>query len=611
MVEQTLLSTDNGVSKEVPADASLIAKEYYTSYAKYVLEYRALPSVYDGLKPVQRRVIYTANQFPKRLMKTAKLSGAVLQYHPHGSSSITGAINNMAFPLGRLPLFEIKGNFGGANCEASADRYTECYLSEMSRANFCSFIDYADYELGEIGEREPSAMPTLIPYCLVAGADGIGIGLSTKVMPLNLLDLIDYYIDYIKHEGKSKKLIKPDFGYVMLEMTDEEIRDAVFNSKGKVNVSSVITQISSNTFLVEEVFDRTIDTVINKLDKQYGWFRDKKVIFRDATTSFAKYVFEVVDKSISPEKFKEALQDATRRSGTYTRVVEEDGNAVYASLEYVVQKSLEFLNITIDRMIASQLDSLQKQLDLYTALNICKDKKVFRNASSMTAEKLIDLIIKTSGCTLVIAQDIIKKPISYLTQSHDAESQRLKDALDELRNHDRKKFLIALYKDFRKLVLPIYESRKHTVTSTMTVSNPCIKYNNPEDIQVTDGSGIDFDNTAYFVSDAGYIYKRAVSSNALSPVLITTSENDRIVGLGTDKYQYIEILTEHTSNPRSEGVSIYDISVIDKDKKYINLADDEAIREVRVLLGLNKNQEKFLKGNKLSRTTSHLKGREV
>ena len=81
--------------------------------------------------------------------------------------------------------------------------------------------------------------------------------------------------------------------------------------------------------------------------------------------------------------------------------------------------------------------------------------------------------------------------------------------------------------------------------------------------------------------------------------------------MGTDKYQYLEVLTEHKSSPRSEGVSIYDISVIDKDKKYINLADDESIREVRVLLGLNKNQEKFLKGNKLSRTTSHLKGREV
>lgn len=608
MIDNSLLSTDNGVDKVVKTDATTVAKEYYTSYARYVLEYRALPSVCDGLKPVQRRIIYTANQFPQKLMKTAKLSGAVLAYHPHGSSSVTGAINEMAHPLNALPLFTTKGNFGGVGFGASADRYTECYLSDIARKNFCQFIDYADYEVGEIGEMEPVSLPTLIPYCLFKGSEGIGVGLSTKVMPLNLIDLCDYYIDYIKKDGNTNKFVKPDVGYVLLEMEDQDIRDSVSNYKGRITVSSIVTQISSNSYLLEGLYNKSVDAVIKKIDRYYHWFSKDQVGFRDASTSSVKYIFEVYDDSITSEEMQEALVWATRGSGTYTRVLEEDGNAVYSSFNYVIKKSLECLNKAIDKKIATELSKSSKQLELYTVLDICKSAGVFDKVTSMTAEELVDLIVRTSSCSVDIAKEIVKKPISYLTRSHSNEQKDLQSKIDELKNHDRKKYLLSLYRDFKKSVKSIYEERKHTITKDMLISNPCIKFNSPEDIEVTDGDGEEFNRTVYFVSDKGVIYPRTLSTSAASAIVVDTW-GDKIVGFSTDKgTNYIEITTEFTKDygdgKHWVGKSIIPVENIKKDKRFIDLRDDEGetVVSVKSLFRVPKVYKSAVKGTRVSKT---------
>lgn len=603
--ETGLLSIDNGIDSEVVADASLLAKEYYTDYAQYVLEYRALPSVYDGLKPVQRRIIYTACQYPKKLMKTAKLSGLCLAYHPHGSSSITGAINEMASPVNALPLFTTKGNFGGIGFSASADRYTELYLSEIARQNFCQFIDYADYELGEIGEMEPSSLPTLIPYSMIKGSEGIGIGLSTKVMPLNLLGLIDFYIDYIKNDGviNKDKLPLPDVGCSLLEMSKEDLQNSVMQCKGWVTVSSIVTQISEDSFLIEGLYGKSLDSVIKKIDKWYGWFKDEKVGYRDSSTTSIKYVFEIYDNSITPEDFKSAMTYATRKSASFSRVLEEDGNAIYSSFEYSVRKSLDCLNRAIDRKMKSEIERSQKQLDLYTVLEVCKSQGVFDNIIEMTTDQLVNLIVQSSGCDPETAGDIVKKPISYLTRSHQKEKDSLEVLIEELKSHNRKEYLISLYTDLRKAVLPIYEERKHSITQDMVLKNPCIKYISNEDISVTDGDGDPFENSVYFVSDKGYIYKRNISTSSETSLVLSTCDNDEIVGFVTDQFKYIEVITGFNYSGW-EGRSYYNIEDIVKDKKFISLRQDdcETIKSVNGVNEIPEGYESALKGSRISST---------
>lgn len=600
-----LLSVDNGVDKIVDADATLIAKEYYTDYAKYVLEYRALPSVYDGLKPVQRRIIYIASQQPRKLMKTAKLSGQVLSLHPHGSASVTGAINNMAHPLNNLPLFTTKGNFGSVNAGPAADRYTECYLSDIARMNFCQFIDYADYEVGEIGEMEPTSLPSLIPYALFEGSEGIAIGLSTKVMPLNLMDLIDYYIDYIKKDGKTNKVVKPDVGYVLLE--NDDIKSVVSPYKGRITTSSIVTQVSDTSFLVEGLYGKSIDAVINKIDKWDKSFTKGQVGFRDASTTSMKYVFEIYDdKYPSAEEFKENLIWATRSNSTFTRVVEEDGSAIYSNLEYVVKKSLENLNRAIDRKISSELERNEKQLTLYEVLRRCKELGVFSRISEMTSEELVHKIIVATDCSSDIAKEVIKRPISYLTRSHDSEEEELKSQINILQNHDRKKYLISLYREFKKSVQPVYDSKKHSISKNEVIENPCIKYENGV-AKVTDGDGEKFNNTVYFISNKGYIYKRSISALSTAEFYVETFNDDEIVGFITDISDYLEIYTKFNYSGWY-GDAVIDLKSVNKDKKLVNLREDEGehVTSFRGLSRLSKNTEQYLK-TRLSKTT-YVKG---
>ena len=599
MKDNELLSMDDGVSQIVDADATDVAKEYYTSYSKYVLEYRALPAVEDGLKPVQRRIIFIANQQPKKLMKTAKLSGMVMALHPHGSASISGAINEMAHPLNVFPLFSTKGNFGGVGFGASADRYTECYLSEAARMNFCQFVDYADYEVGEIGEMEPTSLPCLIPYALFKGSEGIGIGLSTKVMPLNLLDLVDYYIDYIKRDGRPKKTIKPDVGYVLLE--NEDLSESVNNYKGKLTTSSIVTQISDSVFVVEGLFGKSIDAVINKIDKWDKSFTNGKVGFRDASTSSVKYVFEIYDSSITPDMLRENLIWATRSNSTFTRVMEENGSAVYTNLDYVVRRSLECLNRAIDKKVAYELQKNKHQLTLYEVLRRCKELGVFKNATSMTTDELVNLIVRSTDCTEEIAREVVKRPISYLTRSHDSEEDSLRSQISALEGHDRKKYLISLYKEFRKVILPVYESKKHSISKSEVIENPCIKMTS-NGILVTDGDGTPFSSTVYFVSDKGYVYRRTISTLSKSDIFVETAHDDKIVGFTTDKSKYLEIITKFNYSGWN-GRLVLELSSITYDKKVLNFREDEGeeICQVSGISRLTKDKESALK-TKVSKT---------
>lgn len=464
-------------------------------------------------------------------------------------------------------------------------------------------MDYADYEMGEIGLEEPKALPCLIPYALFKGSEGIGIGLSTRIMPLNLLDLIDYYIDYIKNDGSSKKTVKPDVGYVLLEMEAQDIKDAVNNYKGKVTASSIVNQISDATFLVEGLFDRSIDAVINKMDKWGNYFNSGKVGFRDASTSSLKYIFEIYDSSVNVEEFKENLKWATRSNKTFTRVVEKDGSAIYSRFEYVVKESLVCLNRAIDRMIETSLIKNKKQLELYEVLRRCKEIRVFKDITEMSSEELVNLIVRTTDCSEEVAYEVIKRPISYLTRSHNKEEEDLRSQIEVMENHDRKKYLVKLYKDFRKMIMPIYESKKHSISQSELMSNPCVSISDDGVVDVKDGVGNPFDSAVYFISDAGAVYRRNLGVIGESSIVVETSHNDQIKGVVTDKYPYIEITTKFTKYPGWLGKLIIDISTIKYDKVVLNFRTEEGeyISSVKGLTKVPKNLKGAVK-SKLSKS---------
>lgn len=547
----------------------LVAKDYQ-DYAKYVLETRALPSVEDGLKLVQRRIIYAANQQPQKLMKTAALAGKVMLYHPHGDS--TGAIYTMTYPYNRQKIFNIKGNHGGPGWSASAGRYTECYLNDIGRFNYCQFLEYAEYEDGELGIPEPKALPCLIPYGIVEGSSGMGVGLSSDIIPLNLLDLIDCYREYISTGNYKPEMVRPDPGPYLIENNADEIKQSVDSSRGKLTAVSVIVRESPTKISIGEIPGRSIESLIDKLG---WWITDEYVIYTNESTDKVRHTFEIVnDKKgeITLDDLVYWVEKYTTSNKSYIRcMVDTDKSAIFCSLKYVMDKSLDCLNKAIDKWISTEISRTESKLALYRALALAKSKNVFEDAHKISSEVLVGKMVSL-GIEEEIAKEIMRKPISYLTRDHDSEMDELLTKLDELKNHNRTEYLMSLYDTFREMILDDHNSKKHSLVKSDVLSRPKIRLADAGKVEVYQDkrSGYELGNKVYLVGKSGWLYIRVINSPVKA--VIDLNINEPIVGISTDKYTYLELQTKKGK----KGVS-YEIANLDKEKYLVKLQDGESV----------------------------------
>ena len=187
---------------------------FYIDYAMSVIASRALPDVRDGLKPVQRRILYAMielNNGPdKPHRKCARIVGDTMgKYHPHGDSSIYGALVNMAQDWStRYPLVDGHGNFGSMDGDgAAAMRYTEARLSRISMEMMADINkDTVDFQPNfDETEKEPVVLPVRVPNLLLNGADGIAVGMATSIPPHNLVEIVDGVKAYMKNNEISVK----------------------------------------------------------------------------------------------------------------------------------------------------------------------------------------------------------------------------------------------------------------------------------------------------------------------------------------------------------------------------------------------------------------------
>src|SRR5918997_1853706 len=227
-------------------------KESFLSYAMSVIVSRALPDVRDGLKPVHRRVLYAMHDLglqPNRpYRKSATVVGEVIgKYHPHGDSAVYDTLVRLAQDFSmRHPLVDGQGNFGSVDGDpAAAMRYTEARLTraatEMLRDISSDTVDF-NPNFDE-SQREPEVLPARFPNLLVNGADGIAVGMATKIPPHNLGEVVDATVALIKNpELEDEKLLKyiqgPDFPTGGIIVGRAGIRDAVLTGRGSVRVQA-------------------------------------------------------------------------------------------------------------------------------------------------------------------------------------------------------------------------------------------------------------------------------------------------------------------------------------------------------------------------------------
>lgn len=308
-MSEELESTDSenkdtaGEEKALHSVISLsgLYENWFLDYASYVILDRAVPHIHDGLKPVQRRILHSLKEMDDgRFNKAANVIGNTMKYHPHGDASIGDAMVQIGQ---KNLLIDTQGNWGDpiTGDSAAAPRYIEARLSKF--ANEVVFNpDTTEWQNSYDGRnREPITLPVKFPLLLAQGADGIAVGLATKIMPHNFVELIDASIDVLK--GKRPDLL-PDFqmgGMADFSNYSEGMRG------GKVRVRAKIVERDKKTLAITEIPYSTttgglIDSVISANDK--GKIKIKKI--EDNTAKDVEIIIHLAP-GISPDVTIDAL----------------------------------------------------------------------------------------------------------------------------------------------------------------------------------------------------------------------------------------------------------------------------------------------------------------
>ena len=252
--------------------------ENFLYYASYVIMDRAIPELDDGLKPVQRRILHSLFEMDDgKFHKVANVVGHCMKYHPHVDASIASALINLA---NRGLFLDTQGNFGNpiTGDEASAPRYIECKCSPFAKEIFYhpKITRYIDSYDGR--NKEPLVFPAKIPVILILGAEGIAVGMSTRILPHNPIEVIKAEIAYL--QGKAFSL-SPDFPAGGTADCSEYA-----DGNGKVRVRATIDSSDPKKIVIKEIpYGSTTESLINSIEEAVRAGHLKIASIYDFTTS--------------------------------------------------------------------------------------------------------------------------------------------------------------------------------------------------------------------------------------------------------------------------------------------------------------------------------------
>ena len=285
----------NSAALHLPEDPLKdLINENFIQYASYVIRDRAIPQLEDGLKPVQRRILHALYEKDDgRFNKVANIVGHCMQYHPHGDASIEDALVNLT---NRSYLIEGQGNFGNVltGDPAAASRYIECRLTELARNEIFNpkLTEYVPSYDGR--NREPLLLPAKLPLLLMLGSEGIAVGLSTRILPHNFIELLKAQVAIL--QDKRFRLL-PDFPQGgLMDPSDYN------KGNGKIKVRARIEKRDNNRLIVRELpFGTTTETLIASIEDAA---RKKKIKIRSISDFTAANVEIVITLSPGDDQEK-------------------------------------------------------------------------------------------------------------------------------------------------------------------------------------------------------------------------------------------------------------------------------------------------------------------
>ncbi len=330
-------------------------QSWFIDYASYVILERAVPNILDGLKPVQRRLLHSIKEMDDgRYNKVANIIGNTMKYHPHGDASIGDALVNMAQ---KNLLIDIQGNWGNIYTadKAAAPRYIEARLSKFALdvvynnkvTNWTPSYDGRN--------KEPINLPIKFPLLLAHGTEGIAVGLSTKILPHNFVELIDASISVLR--GKKIKIF-PDFptaGIADFSMYNDGVRG------GRVKIRAKIKQIDSKLLQITEIpYGSNTSSIIDSIIKanERGKIKIKKI--EDNTAEFVEILI-YLNPGISPDKTIDALYAFTdcEISISPNCCVIENNRPLFLSISEVLKRSTNNTLSILKKELEFQLKELK------------------------------------------------------------------------------------------------------------------------------------------------------------------------------------------------------------------------------------------------------------
>ena len=386
-------------------------KDWFLDYASYVILERAVPDLFDGLKPVQRRILHSMNTLEDgRYNKVANIVGTTMQFHPHGDASISDAI----IQLGQKDLLiDMQGNWGNiyTGDKAAASRYIEARLSKFAlEVVFNSKT--TKWQLSYDGrKKEPIHLPIKFPLLLAQGAEGIAVGLSTKILPHNFNELIDSSIKHLK--GKRFKLY-PDFqtgGFIDIKNYNDG------NRGGRVKVRAKLEKLDKNSIIIKEIpYGTTTASVIESIIKASDKGKIKLKKIEDNTSSNVEIIVYLKTGS-SISKTIDALYAFSQCEVSISPLscIISNNKPEFIGVSDILKTSTENTRELLKEELEIELEELNNQWHNISLEKIFIENRIYRDIEDKTSWELVLSSIEeglkpfTKKLRKQVSQDDIKK----------------------------------------------------------------------------------------------------------------------------------------------------------------------------------------------------------
>ncbi len=524
MDDQTTKTTEGNV-KEINISSEM--KTSFLNYAMSVIVSRALPDIRDGLKPVQRRILYAMNDLgmtaDKPHKKSARIVGEVIgKYHPHGDSSVYDAMVRMAQPFSyRMPLIDGHGNFGSVDGDgAAAMRYTEARMSKIAgelvrdlEKNTVNFVDNYDGQ-----EKEPSVLPSRYPNLLINGSTGIAVGMATNIPPHNLGEVIDGTLAYMDNEhitiSELMEHIKgPDFptGGQILGLTG--LRQAYETGKGIIAnraTAEIVTHKNRNTIIVT-----AIPYQVNKttLIERIADIAKEKIVegitdLRDESNRKGMRIVIELRRDVNPHVMLNNLYKYTQLQQSFgiNMIALVNGQPQMVTLRDMIKYYIEHQVEVVQRRTVYDLEKAEAREHILEGLLVALhdiDRAIEIIKAAKTGDEAKEALIFNYKLTDIQARAILDMRLQRLTgleiEKIELEAQdlaiKIKDYKEIIGSHERKMDIIR--KELSEIKAQYHEPRLSEI-------------NLHEDLSIENEDLIPVEDVIITVTNNGYIKRMKV-----------------------------------------------------------------------------------------------------